>query len=114
MVPERSVRFRVSYLMRRMDTSFGSMMILQTLGSIRLVRDDGTEMDELLRQPKRFALLAYLASPRPGVWHRRDVLLAVFWPNLDTRTRVRHFVTRCMCSDSNCQRASSARGATKT
>ena len=63
---ERSVGFRVSYLVRRMDTSFGNMMILQTLGSIRLVRDDGTEMDELLRQPKRFALLAYLASPRPG------------------------------------------------
>ena len=90
---ERSVGFRVSYLVRRMDTSFGNMMILQTLGSIRLVRDDGTEMDELLRQPKRFALLAYLASPRPGVWHRRDVLLAVFWPNLDTphaRTALRN------------------------
>ncbi|MEP6474441.1 MAG: BTAD domain-containing putative transcriptional regulator, partial [Gemmatimonadota bacterium] len=25
-----------------------------------------------------------LASPRPGTWHRRDTLLAVFWPELDT------------------------------
>ena len=50
-----------------MDTSFGNMMILQTLGSIRLVRDDGTEMDELLRQPKRFALLAYLLAAPGGL-----------------------------------------------
>lgn len=62
-----------------------TMPILQTLGRIRLVRDDGSELDELLRQPKRLALLAYLAAPRPGVWHRRDVLLVVFWPDLDTQ-----------------------------
>ena len=68
-------------------------MILQTLGTIRLVRSDGTELDELLRQPKRLALLAYLCSPRPGAWHRRDVLVAAFWPGLDTphaRTALRN------------------------
>jgi len=69
------------------------MLFLQTLGRIRLARADGSEIDELLRQPKRLALLAYLCSPRPGVWHRRDVLLAVFWSSLDTpraRTALRN------------------------
>ena len=82
-----------SYVSMRVDTSLGRMMLLQTLGSIRLTRTDGSELDEVLRQPKRLALLAYLSSPRPGVWHRRDVLLAAFWPGLDTahaRTALRN------------------------
>jgi DNA-binding SARP family transcriptional activator/TolB-like protein/Flp pilus assembly protein TadD len=53
------------------------------LGRIRLEEREGTEVDALLRQPKRIALLAYLASPHPGSWHRRDILLSVFWPELD-------------------------------
>ena len=35
-------------------------------------------------QPKRLALLAYLAAARPAGLQRRDVLLAVFWPELDS------------------------------
>lgn len=76
-----------------MDTSLGNMMTLRMLGSIRLTRADGTELNEILRQPKRLALLAYLSSPRPGTWHRRDTLLAAFWPNLDAahaRTALRN------------------------
>lgn len=63
------------------------------LGEIRLRSADGTELDALLRQPKRLALLAYLASPTPGTWHRRDILLALFWPELDmshARTSLRN------------------------
>ena len=60
------------------------MIRLRMLGEIRLTTADGTELDSLLRQPKRLALLAYLASPAPGVWHRRDAILALFWPELDT------------------------------
>ena len=52
------------------------------LGAIGLSSADGSEVDALLRQPKSVALLAYLALPRPGAWHRRDVLLATFWPEL--------------------------------
>jgi DNA-binding SARP family transcriptional activator/TolB-like protein len=52
------------------------------LGGIGLTSNDG-EVDALLRQPKRVALLGYLAMPRPGTWHRRDSLLATFWPELD-------------------------------
>src|SRR5438105_6462092 len=36
-----------------------------------------------LTQTKRLAVLAYLAAP-PRRVHRRDRLLALFWPNLDT------------------------------
>jgi DNA-binding SARP family transcriptional activator/TolB-like protein len=52
------------------------------LGSIGLTVADGTELDALLRQPKSLAVLAYLAMPRPGTWHRRDALLAAFWPEV--------------------------------
>src|SRR5437764_6836303 len=61
------------------------MIELRMLGEIRLRTDspDGVEVAALLGQPKRLALLAYLASPAPGTWHRRDMLLALFWPELD-------------------------------
>ena len=65
----------------------------QLLGEIRLQVADGAEVDALLRQPKRLALLAYLVAPVPGTWHRRDTLLALFWPELDTahaRTSLRN------------------------
>ncbi|MEO5903206.1 MAG: BTAD domain-containing putative transcriptional regulator [Gemmatimonadaceae bacterium] len=58
-------------------------MELRALGQIRLLSDDGTEADAVLRQPKRLALLSYLAIPATGTWHRRDVLLGLFWPELD-------------------------------
>jgi serine/threonine-protein kinase len=60
------------------------MIRFDLLGEIRLRAPDGQEVDALLRQPKRLALLAYLASPAPGTWHRRDLLTAIFWPDLDT------------------------------
>jgi len=58
------------------------MQRLRMLGGIDLTGSDGAEVDALLRQPKSVALLAYLAMPRPGTWHRRDLLLATFWPDL--------------------------------
>ena len=58
------------------------MQRLRMLGGIELTGSDGAEVDALLRQPKSVALLAYLAMPRPGTWHRRDLLLATFWPDL--------------------------------
>ena len=65
------------------------------LGEIRLKGADGKELDPILRQPKRLAVLAYLAAPAPGTRHRRDLLLALFWPDLDTshaRTSLRNAV----------------------
>jgi len=69
------------------------MIQFQLLGETRLQVADGTDVDALLRQPKRLALLGYLVSPMPGTWHRRDTLLALFWPDLDTahaRTSLRN------------------------
>jgi Tol biopolymer transport system component/DNA-binding SARP family transcriptional activator len=69
------------------------MIEFQLLGEIRLRAADGCDVDALLRQPKRLALLSYLASPTPGTWHRRDTLLGLFWPDLDTahaRTSLRN------------------------
>ncbi|HEY9479048.1 MAG TPA: BTAD domain-containing putative transcriptional regulator [Gemmatimonadaceae bacterium] len=46
---------------------------------------DGTEVRAVLTQPKRLALLAYLAVASPGGFHRRDALLALFWPDFTER-----------------------------
>lgn len=62
---------------------FPWMHSFRLLGGIELSGADGKQVDALLRQPKRVALLAYLAVPRPGTWHRRDSLLATFWPETD-------------------------------
>ncbi len=59
------------------------MYSLRMLGGIGLTRGDGVDVDALLRQPKRVAVLAFLSLPRPGTWHRRDTLLLTFWPDLD-------------------------------
>ncbi|MEZ4588628.1 MAG: BTAD domain-containing putative transcriptional regulator [Gemmatimonadales bacterium] len=56
---------------------------MRMLGRIELLGSDGRDLEALLRQPKRLALLAFLASPAPGAWHRRDTVLALFWPELD-------------------------------
>ncbi|MFL5542495.1 MAG: hypothetical protein ACJ8J0_26145, partial [Longimicrobiaceae bacterium] len=55
------------------------MLRLTTLGTIRLERD-GAPVP--VPQPKRVALLAYLALARPHGFHRRDTLLGMFWPEL--------------------------------
>lgn len=40
-------------------------------------------MESVLRQPRRLALLAYLAAATPRGPQRRDKLLALFWPESD-------------------------------
>jgi len=59
------------------------MLRLRTLGAIDLTDHDGRELRVVLQQPKRLALLAYLAVSTPRRFHRRDSLLALFWPDLD-------------------------------
>ena len=59
------------------------MIRLTTLGTIR-VECAGTANVELAgQQPKRLALLTYLAVARPLGPHRRDTILALLWPELD-------------------------------
>src|SRR3989449_11212890 len=59
------------------------MIELLMLGRLSLTAADGREVRTLLGQPRRFALLAYLAAATPPGFHRRDSLLALFWPELD-------------------------------
>ncbi|MBA2459266.1 MAG: hypothetical protein H0V43_09980 [Gemmatimonadales bacterium] len=59
------------------------MIELHTLGVVDLRASDGRELGTILRQPKRLGLLAYLAVASPRRFHRRDSLLALFWPELD-------------------------------
>lgn len=61
------------------------MIELRLLGPIQLRSVDGHEVDAVLSQPKRLALLAYLAAARPRGFHRRDKLVALLWPELDQR-----------------------------
>jgi DNA-binding SARP family transcriptional activator len=59
------------------------MIELRTLGTVDLARPADGPIDVVLRQPKRLALLCYLAMATPGRPQRRDTLLAHFWPDLD-------------------------------
>jgi alpha-tubulin suppressor-like RCC1 family protein/DNA-binding SARP family transcriptional activator len=59
------------------------MIRLRTLGTLDLRGPDGAELRSVLAQPKRFALLAYLAVATPTGFQRRDTLVALFWPELD-------------------------------
>ena len=62
------------------------MFTLRLLGSLDLRDEDGTELRRVLRQPKRMAVLAFLAGSEPGIFHRRDRLLALFWPESTTKS----------------------------
>jgi DNA-binding SARP family transcriptional activator len=59
------------------------MIDLRLLGTLDLRDADGRDLHGALAQPKRFALLAYLASTTPSGFHRRDRLVALLWPELD-------------------------------
>ena len=58
------------------------MIQLQTLGSLNLQRD-GVEVRSVLSQPKRLALLVFLATAQPRGFLSRDKLLGLFWPEAD-------------------------------
>ena len=59
------------------------MIELRTLGALDLRAEDGREVHTLLSQPKRLALLAYLALAGGERLHRRGTVVALFWPELD-------------------------------
>ena len=58
------------------------MIELKVFGAVDLSGPDGREVRAVLTQPKRLAVLAYLAAGPPR-FVRRDTLLALFWPELD-------------------------------
>jgi DNA-binding SARP family transcriptional activator len=57
---------------------------LCVLGTTELRAPGAGQIVPVLAQPKRLALLCYLALGGPGGFQRRDTLLALFWPELDT------------------------------
>jgi DNA-binding SARP family transcriptional activator/TolB-like protein len=59
------------------------MIRFHTLGVLDLRDAEGQELRAVLQQPKRLGLLAYLTVATPRRFHRRDSLLALFWPELD-------------------------------
>jgi DNA-binding SARP family transcriptional activator/Tfp pilus assembly protein PilF len=60
------------------------MVNLQTLGHLELRTADGARLQAVQTRPKDLALLAYLALAGPFGFERRDALLALFWPELDS------------------------------
>lgn len=71
------------------------MIEFRTLGKLELRRTSGPELDSLLAQPKRIALLAYLSLARPHGFHRRDTILGLFWPDAD-QTHARGSLRRAL------------------
>jgi DNA-binding SARP family transcriptional activator len=60
------------------------MIHLRTLGTLEFKGGDPDAMRSILAQPKRVALLVYLAIAQPRGFHRRDTLLPLFWPDADS------------------------------
>ena len=68
---------------RVVPVTAGGMIHLRTLGGLDLRDADGRELRPVIGQPKRFALLAYLAQAGHQGFRRRDTITALFWPELD-------------------------------
>ncbi|HEU5042227.1 MAG TPA: BTAD domain-containing putative transcriptional regulator [Gemmatimonadales bacterium] len=65
------------------------MIELRTLGALELTSADSDAVGSVLAQPRRAALLCYLALASPRGFHRRDTLFALFWPE-DAAEQARH------------------------
>jgi len=65
------------------------MIELRTLGALELTSADSRAVGSVLAQPRRAALLCYLALALPRGFHRRDTLFALFWPEEDAE-QARH------------------------
>jgi TolB-like protein/DNA-binding SARP family transcriptional activator/Flp pilus assembly protein TadD len=65
------------------------MLELRTLGALELTSAESNAVSSVLAQPRRAALLCYLALAAPHGFHRRDTLFALFWPEEDAE-QARH------------------------
>jgi serine/threonine-protein kinase len=71
------------------------MLQLRTLGAIDLRKSSGDVVRAVLAQPKRLALLVYLATAKPSGFHQKDTLRALFWPDADDH-HARHALNRAL------------------
>lgn len=81
------------------------MLRLRVLGAVDLRDSEGSELRTMLAQPKRVALLAHLVLATPRDAHRRDKLVALFWPEHDAEharnalSQALHFLRRALGPD---------------
>jgi len=86
-------------------TRGGIMICLSVLGAVDLRDESGRDLTAVLVQPKRLALLSYLVIARPGRYHRRELLLSLFWSRSDPTTgrnslrQALHFLRRVVGDD---------------
>lgn len=59
------------------------MIELRVLGEVDLRDGKQEDLQSILAQPKRLAILAYLCLAGRGGYVRRDTLTAIFWPDSD-------------------------------
>ena len=71
------------------------MLRLTTLGAVDLRDGRGRSIRDVLTQPKRVALLAYLAIEGARAPVQRDRLLALFWPESD-EARARNALSQAL------------------
>lgn len=71
------------------------MIELHTFGALNLRGADGRELRPIVAQPKRLALLVYLAVAASRRFVRRDSLLVLFWPDSDQQ-RARAALSRAV------------------
>ena len=71
------------------------MIELRTLGALELTSADGKPLQSVLTQPRRTALLCYLALESPRGFQRRDSILATFWPE-DDAEQARHALRQAL------------------
>ena len=81
------------------------MIRLRILGDVDLRSAEGTPIGSVLSQPRRFALLVFMALDATGGGVARDRLLGIFWPELSqekARQALRtalHFLRRSLGRD---------------
>jgi serine/threonine-protein kinase len=61
------------------------MVTLRMLGGIELIGSDGHPVRSILAQPRRLALLLYLAVTNHERFTRKDTVRALFWPEADNQ-----------------------------
>src|SRR5678815_2912917 len=71
---------------RRVVTLRVAMIELRVLGDVEVRTDQAQGRNIAVTQPKRLALLLYLALAEPSGFHSRDRLMALLWPESDAES----------------------------
>jgi serine/threonine-protein kinase len=79
---------------RHAETGPRPDLYLRLLGGLDLVARDGTR-PSIASQPKRVALLAFLAAGPEGRFQRRDSLTGIFWPDAEPES-ARHSLRQAL------------------